>query len=62
MWSAPDLSQGRLLLAAIFTAYLLVGYRLEERDLLRERGEAYRAYRSRVPGWLPQSSKGRFPE
>jgi protein-S-isoprenylcysteine O-methyltransferase Ste14 len=59
LWSAPAMSQGRLLLAAVFTLYMAIGHRFEERDLLRERGESYRAYRSHVPAWLPIPRKGR---
>ena len=52
---------GRLLFAAMLTLYLAIGYRLEERQMLRDHGDAFRAYRDRVPGWLPISVKGRAP-
>lgn len=39
---------------AVFVLYLLVGARLEERKLLHEFGDAYRAYRREVPGFLPR--------
>ena len=60
LWSAPTMSQGRLLLALTFTLYLAIGHRLEERQMLRDHGDAFRAYRDRVPGWLPFSAKGRI--
>lgn len=35
------------------SAYLIIGARFEERKLLRLYGETYRAYRARVPAFLP---------
>lgn len=54
LWAAPSLSRGHLLLAAVFTLYLFIGYRLEERDLARRHGAPYLAYRARVPAFLPR--------
>lgn len=53
LWSAPVLSAGHLLLAAAMTAYVLVGIRYEERDLVRQFGDAYRSYRARVRKLVP---------
>jgi protein-S-isoprenylcysteine O-methyltransferase Ste14 len=55
-WAAPDMSQGRFLLAAVFSIYLVVGLRLEERDLERQHGSRYRDYRRRVGGLVPRWS------
>jgi protein-S-isoprenylcysteine O-methyltransferase Ste14 len=44
-WATPDMSQGHLLLAAGMSAYMLVGIRYEERDLVGVFGEDYEAYR-----------------
>ena len=53
LWSAPALSAGHLLLAAGMTAYIVVGIRYEERDLVRQFGEAYRGYQARVRKLVP---------
>jgi protein-S-isoprenylcysteine O-methyltransferase Ste14 len=53
LWSAPVLSAGHLLLAAAMTAYILVGIHHEERDLVRQFGDAYAAYRARVRKLVP---------
>lgn len=53
-WSTPHMSGGRLLFAAVVTAYVLVAIQLEERDLVAEHGESYRTYRSQVPMILPR--------
>lgn len=53
-FAAPDLSRGRLLLAVVLSAYIVVGLRFEERDLARRLGERYLAYRRAVPAFLPR--------
>ena len=52
-WSAPEMTVGRLVFAAAFTGYVLLGLRVEERDLVRLHGASYESYRARVPGLLP---------
>ncbi len=57
-WSAPTMSQGRLLFAAVSTAWILIAIQIEERDLADFLGEPYRQYRQRTPmiiPWLPPS-------
>jgi protein-S-isoprenylcysteine O-methyltransferase Ste14 len=53
-WAAPTMSLGRLLFAAVMTGYVLVGVRLEERDLVGAFGDDYHAYRSRTPMLTPR--------
>jgi len=52
-WAAPTMSQGRLLFAAISTAYIVVAIQLEERDLLNLLGDAYVRYRRQTPMLVP---------
>jgi len=53
LWAAPTMTAGHALLAALFTAYVLVGIRHEERDLVRVFGDAYRRYQREVPMLVP---------
>lgn len=53
MWATPDMSLGHLLFAGAFTVYVTIGVHLEERDLLRMHGRAYREYQRSVPMFLP---------
>lgn len=57
-WVTPTMSVGHLLFAAATTGYILVGLRLEERDLVAAFGDDYRAYRSRVPALIPRRRAG----
>jgi protein-S-isoprenylcysteine O-methyltransferase Ste14 len=53
-WGGPVMSVGHLLFAAAMTAYILVAIQFEERDLLRQLGASYAAYRARVPMLFPK--------
>lgn len=60
-WSAPEMSAGRLLLAAVWTSWILLAIRLEETDLSDFHGDLYRQYRRRV-GMLVPKLGGRAAE
>ncbi|WOH63084.1 methanethiol S-methyltransferase [Bradyrhizobium sp. BWA-3-5] len=53
-WATPHMTAGHLLFAVMNTAYILIGVRLEERDLVAEFGASYEHYRERVPMLLPR--------
>jgi protein-S-isoprenylcysteine O-methyltransferase Ste14 len=53
IWSAPRLSIDQLLFNLLWTVWIVVATRLEERDLLAEFGEAYREYQRTVPMLIP---------
>lgn len=52
-WCTPTMTAGHLFFAIMTTAYILLGVRIEERDLAAEHGEDYFAYRRRVRGLIP---------
>jgi protein-S-isoprenylcysteine O-methyltransferase Ste14 len=52
-WAAPTMTAGRLCLAGSYTVYILLALFIEERDLVRLHGNAYREYQRRVPKLLP---------
>lgn len=52
-WFTPHMTAGHLLFAAGMTAYILIGVRHEERDLVEALGEPYVAYRRETPAFIP---------
>lgn len=57
-WSAPVMSRGHLLFAAVTTAWILVAIQFEERDLVSFHGTAYVSYRERVRMLIPIPRRG----
>ena len=53
-WAAPVMSAGHLLFSIASTGYILIGVWFEERDLVAQFGERYRAYREQVGMLLPR--------
>jgi protein-S-isoprenylcysteine O-methyltransferase Ste14 len=53
LWAKPEMTADRLLLAALWSAWIWVGAVLEERDLVAEFGDRYRRYRRQVPMLVP---------
>jgi len=53
LWTR-DMNAARLVSALWITGYFILGSRLEESKLVQQFGEAYRDYRTRVPGLLPR--------
>lgn len=59
LWAAPTLTEGRLLLAVVFTIYIFVGLRYEEKDLVEYFGDDYRDYKTKVAKVIPFGPKGK---
>ncbi len=53
IWSCPDLTVDRLLFNLLWTAWMIAGAMLEERDLVAELGDDYSAYQRQVPMLIP---------
>ena len=53
IWSCPRFSADRLLFNTLWTAWVVVGTVLEERDLVADFGEAYSNYQDEVPMLIP---------
>jgi len=53
IWACPSLTADRILFNLLFTGWIVLGAKLEERDLVAEFGNAYRAYQNTVPMILP---------
>jgi methanethiol S-methyltransferase len=52
-WSTPTMTLAHLLFSIATTGYILIAIQFEERDLVREHGNAYEGYRKSVPMLIP---------
>ncbi|MCF8062071.1 MAG: isoprenylcysteine carboxylmethyltransferase family protein [Deltaproteobacteria bacterium] len=57
LWSCPDLTADRLLLNVLWSGWIVLATRLEERDLEAVFGESYRRYRREVPMLIPHRAR-----
>lgn len=62
IWSRADLTADRLLFNLVWTGWIYVGTRLEERDLLFEFGNHYQRYQKTVPMLIPWKGIGNMPD
>src|SRR5207247_7906777 len=56
-WSAPVMSEGRMLLSTAFTIYIIFALQFEERDLRARHGREHVEYARRVPMLIPFTSR-----
>ena len=52
-WVTPYMTASHLFFAAMFTIYVLIGIRYEERDLMKYHPEEYGKYKEEVPALIP---------
>jgi len=52
-WVTPYMTLSHLYLAILFTVYVLIGTRFEERDLMKYHPVEYTDYKEKVPGIIP---------
>ncbi|NMB53688.1 MAG: isoprenylcysteine carboxylmethyltransferase family protein [Leptolinea sp.] len=57
LWAAPQMTWNGLALRLSLTLYFIIGGMVEEKRLVAEYGDAYRAYRLRTPMLIPGMKK-----
>jgi len=55
IWSCPDITADRLVFNILWTLWVIIGARFEERDLVATFGDAYRDYQQKIPMLVPRS-------
>ena len=53
IWSTAQMSMTQFMLSLIMTAYVFIGLHFEEKSLIKQFGDTYLDYKSRVPGVIP---------
>lgn len=61
IWSCSEVTADRLLFNLLWTAWIVVGTILEEKDLVRDFDDEYVRYRSAVPMLIPWTLRPRWP-
>jgi protein-S-isoprenylcysteine O-methyltransferase Ste14 len=56
LWTGPVWTPDHLVIAAVWTAYCVLGARIKERRYLAAFGDEFRAYQRRVGFWWPAAS------
>lgn len=54
IWACPDWTMDRLMFSLLWTAWLIMGTFLEERDLVKAHGQNYQRYQQEVPMLIPR--------
>jgi protein-S-isoprenylcysteine O-methyltransferase Ste14 len=54
IWAAPTMTVGHLVFSILLTAYIFVGTRIEERELVNVLGADYERYREATPMFFPR--------
>lgn len=52
-WAAPLMTVTHLIMAIVFTLYILIGVYFEEKDLSRNFGDTYRKYKAEISAIIP---------
>lgn len=60
IWATPIMTVAHLFFALLSTAYILIGIRLEERDLVAYYGPRYSEYKKQVPMLVPRVGRRSF--
>ena len=54
MWALPVMSVSHFVMAVLLTLYIVVGVFFEERDLVKQFGQTYQAYKKEVAALIPK--------
>jgi len=62
MWSNPHMTIGHMVFALAMSGYIVIGVKMEERDLIANHGDRYLRYQQQVPGIIPSLGKKELEE